>query len=55
MNSFLSLNNETHTVYTGVCLKTPKTEIKFYETTEVKFGDLSETQIQAYIQTGEPL
>ncbi|XP_033228498.1 dTTP/UTP pyrophosphatase [Belonocnema kinseyi] len=49
------LNNKTHTVYTGVCLKTRKTEIKFYESAEVKFGDLSEDQIKAYIRTGEPL
>ncbi|XP_043271826.1 dTTP/UTP pyrophosphatase isoform X2 [Venturia canescens] len=49
------LAKKNHTVYTGVCLKTPKSEIKFYESTTVQFGDISEEQIKAYIKTGEPL
>lgn len=44
-----------HTVFTGVCLKTPTKEVTFYETTDVKFGNLTKTQIDAYIKTGEPL
>ncbi|XP_054000898.1 dTTP/UTP pyrophosphatase [Hylaeus anthracinus] len=50
-----SLANKEHTVYTGVCLKTPKKEINFYESAKVKFGDISKEQIQMYIQSGEPM
>ena len=35
-----SLANREHIVYTGVCLKTPKKEVNFYESTKVKFGDI---------------
>ncbi|XP_076295344.1 dTTP/UTP pyrophosphatase [Lasioglossum baleicum] len=48
------LANREHVVYTGVCLKTPKTELNFYESTKVKFGDISPVQIDAYIKSGEP-
>ena len=50
-----SLANREHIVYTGVCLKTPEKEVNFYESTKVKFGDISEKQIWAYIKSGEPL
>lgn len=49
------LANREHVVYTGVCLKTPKKEVNFHTSTKVKFGDLSEDQIRAYIKTGECL
>ncbi|XP_018399102.1 PREDICTED: N-acetylserotonin O-methyltransferase-like protein isoform X2 [Cyphomyrmex costatus] len=47
-----SLANKQHIVYTGVCLKTPKSELQFYEAAKVKFGDISEKQIREYIKTG---
>ncbi|KAL6436050.1 hypothetical protein ACFW04_005691 [Cataglyphis niger] len=50
-----SLANKQHVVYTGVCLKTPKVELKFYESANVKFGDVSERQIREYIKTGDPM
>ncbi|XP_070161139.1 dTTP/UTP pyrophosphatase [Polyergus mexicanus] len=50
-----SLANKQHIVYTGVCLKTPKIELKFYESANVKFGDVSERQIREYIRTGDPM
>ncbi|KAL6254409.1 uncharacterized protein LOC105423427 [Pogonomyrmex barbatus] len=50
-----SLANKQHVVYTGVCLKTPKTDIQFYESVKVKFGDISERQIREYIKTGDPM
>lgn len=50
-----SLANKQHIVYTGVCLKTPKVECKFYESAKVKFGDVSERQIRDYIKTGDPM
>ncbi|XP_046622240.1 dTTP/UTP pyrophosphatase [Neodiprion virginianus] len=49
------LAGKTHTVYTGVCLKTDKEEVKFYEKTDVTFGDITQAQIEAYVKTGEPL
>ena len=49
------LANREHTVYTGVCLKTPETEVNFYDSAKVKFGDISKEQIEAYIESGEPL
>lgn len=49
------LANKEHIVYTGVCLKTPRTEVTFHESAKVKFGDLSEAEIRAYIKTGECL
>ncbi|XP_017759817.1 PREDICTED: maf-like protein Athe_1300 [Eufriesea mexicana] len=50
-----NLANKEHTVYTGVCLKTPKKEVSFYESTKVKFGNISKEQILTYIKSGEPL
>ncbi|XP_001608096.1 dTTP/UTP pyrophosphatase [Nasonia vitripennis] len=50
-----NLAGKTHTVFTGVCLKTPKKELKFWESTEVTFGHVTEQQIRAYVETGEPL
>ncbi|KAK2579009.1 hypothetical protein KPH14_002804 [Odynerus spinipes] len=49
------LANKEHVVYTGVCLRTPKKEVNFFESTKVKFGELSEAQIRAYVKTGECL
>jgi len=54
------LNGQCHTVYSGVKIifqsKSGGTEmIKFYEATDVKFSDLSENVIRAYIGTGEPM
>ncbi|XP_014473835.1 PREDICTED: maf-like protein CTC_02076 [Dinoponera quadriceps] len=50
-----SLANKQHVVYTGVCLKTPKSQIQFYESAKVKFGDISEKQIREYIKTGDSM
>ncbi|XP_058799422.1 dTTP/UTP pyrophosphatase [Phymastichus coffea] len=51
--SFLA--GKTHTVFTGVCLKTLEKEVKFWNSTEVTFGNISMDQINAYVETGEPL
>ncbi|XP_014210783.1 uncharacterized protein LOC106641069 [Copidosoma floridanum] len=50
-----SFNGKKLIVFTGVCLKTPKKEVKFWDSTEVKFGNISEDQIRAYVDTEEPL
>ena len=49
-----SLADRTHTVYTGVSIVTPDSEVKkFVESTEVHFYPLSDEEIRAYIATGE--
>ncbi|EFN85032.1 uncharacterized protein LOC105182700 [Harpegnathos saltator] len=50
-----SLANKEHVVYTGVYLKTSKSQVQFYESAKVKFGDISEKQIREYIKTGDPM
>lgn len=53
--SMLSLlSGRTHCVYTGVCIIYNKREYSFTEKTEVTFHNLSEREIEEYIETGEP-
>ena len=51
------LNGKWHQVYTGVALlnKNNSRQITGYEVTKVKFNSLTESQIQEYIATGDPL
>lgn len=49
------LSGNTHEVYTGVALVSGDRIFPFYERTEVTFWELSEEEIQAYVETGEPL
>ncbi|CAG9133470.1 unnamed protein product [Plutella xylostella] len=49
------LSGRTHTVYTGVVVKTAHKTTKFTEKTNVIFGKLDEAQIKGYIATGEPM
>lgn len=48
------LSGNTHTVYTGVCLKRSDEVRTFVETSEVTFRVLSEKEISDYIDTGSP-
>lgn len=52
-----SLSGRWHTVYGGVALAWHSREIAFAfsESTRVKFRELSESEIKAYIATGEPM
>ena len=52
-----SLSGRWHTVYGGVALVWHSREIAFAfsESTRVKFRELSESEIKAYIATGEPM
>lgn len=50
-----ALSGKTHTVYTGVCIKTAEKTDVFYVATEVEFYDLSEKEIKDYIATKEPM
>lgn len=42
-------------VYTGIILKTQQQTVKFFEKSEVIFGELTAEMIRAYIDTGEPM
>lgn len=49
-----SLSGNTHTVYTGVCIKTADSEEIFHCATDVEFYNLTEKEICDYIATKEP-
>ncbi|MCB5284448.1 MAG: Maf family protein [Candidatus Cloacimonetes bacterium] len=49
------LSGRTHKVYTGLCLCWRKACFARHERSLVEFAPLSETEIQAYVETGEPL
>lgn len=51
----LSLSGETHEVYTGVCVIRGEQELCAHERTFVTFREMSEREIEAYIDTGEPM
>ncbi|MDO4496474.1 MAG: Maf family nucleotide pyrophosphatase [Bacteroidales bacterium] len=48
------LSGKTHQVYTGVCLKTAKTETSFVCGTDVTFANLTDEQIYYYIDHYKP-
>lgn len=52
------LSGETHQVSTGVCILCRMgdevRESSFVETTDVRFYELTDAQIQAYVRSGEP-
>lgn len=50
-----ALSGRTHNVFTGVTVIKGTTIITEYERTLVRFRELSEREIHAYIATGEPL
>ncbi|MGD9993129.1 MAG: Maf-like protein [Salinivirgaceae bacterium] len=49
-----SLSGNTHTVYTGVCLKSSKKESSFWAKTDVHFKTLSDEEITSYLNTHKP-
>ena len=48
------LSGKTHQVITGVCLKTLEDQRSFSETTHVQFDELSEEEIDYYIEKYRP-
>lgn len=48
-----ALSGRTHTVHTGICLRTQSCVIKDMASTEVEFLSLSETEIEEYTRSGE--
>lgn len=54
-NMLSSLSGKTHSVFTGVCIKTPEKTVIFSEETRVTFYPLTPDEIREYIATGEPM
>lgn len=50
-----ALSGRTHQVITGVCIIRDASYSTFAETTDVTFRTLCESEIDAYVATGEPL
>lgn len=53
--NYFSLSGKPHIVYTGVTLKMGPKVVQFTENTKVFIGDLTDDEIMAYVETGEPL
>ena len=49
------LSGRQHEVYTGVSILSANSSSRFFEKTEVSFWELSDEEIMAYVQSGEPL
>lgn len=49
------LSGNTHHVYTGVCITTPTRQHSFSVGTEVRFANLSESEIVYYVDTYHPM
>lgn len=49
------LSGKTHHVSTGVCIVRGERERSFVETTDVTFFELTDEEIDAYVETGDPL
>ncbi|MCH5323771.1 MAG: septum formation inhibitor Maf [Eubacterium sp.] len=54
-NMLRLLSGNTHSVYTGVCIRRGEREMPFYQKTDVEFYALSDSEIYDYIATGEPM
>ena len=53
-NMLKRLSNKVHSVFTGVTIIKGKKEKSFFVETKVKFLNLTDEMIEAYIKTGEP-
>jgi len=51
----LSLSGRTHRVMTGVTVRRGEESRSFTEITEVVFRTLTETEVRAYVATGDPM
>lgn len=49
------LSGDEHQVITGVCLVCGDKEITFAQVSKVKFYELTQAEIEAYVETGEPM
>jgi septum formation protein len=48
------LSNNIHFVYTGVCIKSKDKTFSFTEKSEIKFANLSDEEIEYYLETSKP-
>jgi septum formation protein len=48
------ISGNSHFVYTGICLRSAQKAVQFVASTEVRFGILSEQEINYYIQNYQP-
>lgn len=53
-NMLKRLSGRKHFVYTGVCIIYNNSTVSFTEKTEVEFYDLTDDEINAYMDTNEP-
>jgi septum formation protein len=49
-----NLSGKKHQVLTGVCLLSPEKKVSFYASTEVWFKELSDAEIQYYLENYRP-
>lgn len=49
------LSGKTHSVYTGVCVRSPYKSLTCFCRTEVEFNELSEKFIKEYVNGGSPM
>ena len=49
------LSGRRHSVYTGVTIISEDKQISHAERTDVSFREISDSEIKAYVETGEPL
>lgn len=50
-----TLSGKQHDVFTGVSIVSPFSSTEFFEKTEVWFWELTDSEIRAYVESGEPL
>ena len=50
-----SLSGKTHDVITGVCVRTNKKNVSFASTTKVRFAELTDAEIEHYINKYRPM
>lgn len=48
------LSGDSHTVYTGVCVRSHEKEVSFYSESEVFFDKLTLSEIEYYVDTFKP-
>lgn len=54
IDMLLALSGRSHTVYTGVAIKTPDKTLSALSTTKVRFREIGRDEATAYWQSGEP-
>jgi septum formation protein len=54
-NMLRQLRGQTHSVYTGICVRHGQKSVVSHVVTRVTFGDFSDEFITRYVATGEPM